>query len=108
MQIQQPSVVARTGGLVFNCDGQYAERDTKASPDDKSSIFTGSRDGKGHTQLTVVTKEAAGPENDAMLECPNNVEVVTAPLRVPSDVRVDQTEAYGAGEVQIYSKLPLP
>lgn len=108
MQIQQPSVVARTGGIVFNCDGQYAKSDKGASPDEASSIFTGSQDGKAHTQLTVVKKEASGPENDSILERPNYVEVITAPLDVPSDIRVDQTEACGAGEVQIYSKLPLP
>jgi hypothetical protein len=107
MQIQQPSVVAKAGGLVFNCDGQYSDRDSKANPDDKSSIFTGSQDGKGHTQLAVVKEEASGSDS-ATLEVPRDVQVNTAPLRVPSDVRVDQTEAYGAGEVHLYSQLPLP
>lgn len=111
MQIQQPSVVAKAGGIVFNCDGQYSKRDTKASPDDKCSIFTGSRDAKGHTQMTVVTEEASmGTERDAGLVRPQDVEVVTAPLRIPSELElnVSQIEAYGAGEVHVYSKYPLP
>jgi len=111
MQIQQPSVVAKAGGIVFNCDGQYSKRDAKASPDDKCSIFTGSRDGKGHTQMTVVKEEASmDDKRDADLVRPQGIEVVTEPLRIPSEfeLTVDQIEAYGAGEVHIYSKYPLP
>ena len=107
MQLQQPSIVARTGGVAFNCDGQYAKRDTKASPDNESSIFTGTQDGKGHTQMSVVKAETSGPKKHATLEHPN-VEVITAPLAVPSDIPVDEIEACGAGEVHMYSQLSLP
>lgn len=109
MQLQQPSVVAKTGGLVFNTDGQYAKRDVKASPDDKDSIFTASADGKGHTQMCVVAKEAdIDTGADAQLQQPMNVKVTTAPLDAPSGVQIDQVEAYGAGEVHVYSKCSLP
>jgi hypothetical protein len=111
MQIQQPSVVARPGGIVFNCDGQYSKRDVKATPDDATSIFTGTRDGKGHTQLAVVVTEAMGEKglsDEPQLQRPGNTHVITAPLDVPRDVTVSQTEAYGAGEVHLYSKVALP
>eukprot|EP00567_Pseudictyota_dubia_P012197 CAMPEP_0197438344 /NCGR_PEP_ID=MMETSP1175-20131217/5372_1 /TAXON_ID=1003142 /ORGANISM="Triceratium dubium, Strain CCMP147" /LENGTH=408 /DNA_ID=CAMNT_0042968057 /DNA_START=73 /DNA_END=1295 /DNA_ORIENTATION=+ len=101
MQLQQPSIIAKTGGFVFNCDGQYATRDTKASPDDHTSVFKGSKDGKGHTQLTTVKAEASAPEQHATLEIPKDARVITAPFSVPSDVNVDQIEACGAGEVHL-------
>ena len=112
MQLQQPSIVARKGASVFNCDGQYSKRSAGAFPDDTASIWTPSKDGKGHTQFTVV-KEAAGSgnvTNQATLERPNNVTVETASLVIDKDCTLDltQIEAYGAGEVHLYSKFPLP
>ena len=107
MQIQSPAVVAKTGGLVFNCDGQYANIDKGATPDEEHSIFTGSADGKGHTQLCVVVEETEA-KRDAVVGRPAVVEVTTAPLRSQGDVNVDALEAYGAGEVHVYSKCPLP
>jgi hypothetical protein len=40
----------------------------------------------------------AGGDEDAQVERPSGVEVVTAPLNVPSDIGVKQMDAYGAGE----------
>jgi hypothetical protein len=108
MQLQQPSVVAKKGGVVFNVDGEYADSDKEASPDDKTSIFTGTEDGKGHTQLSAVVAEACGADKDAVLERPSGIKVTTAPFAAPSDVPLSQLEACGAGEVHIYSKVPLP
>lgn len=109
MQLQQPSIVARSGGVVFNCDGQYAKRDTGASPDDKTSIFVGSADQKGHSQLCTVIKEAGWTDGeDAEVEVPHGLGFVTAPLQPPYDISVDQIEAYGAGEVHVYTKVMLP
>ena len=114
MQLQQPSIVARNGGPVFNCDGQYSKRSSGDLPDDSTSIWQGTKDGKGHTQFTVV-KEAATTMNpkghtDAVLERPTDVTVTTTPLEIGADCTLDPTqiEAYGAGEVHLYSKFPLP
>ena len=109
MQIQQPSVVARTGGLVFNCDGQYAKRAADDLPNDKTSIFTGTQDGKAHSQMTVVAQEASA-DQDATCQMPQNVKVTKAPLQLPTtkDVDMSQLEAYGGGEVHLYSPYPLP
>ena len=109
LQIQQPPVVAREGGLVFNCDGQYGDYVKTDLPDNKTSIFTGSADGKGHSQLCVVTKSTwTNIGQDAQVSQPQGVSVVTAPLCPPSDVNVTEVEAYGAGEVHVYSKCALP
>jgi len=108
MQLQQPSIVARSGAPVFNCDGQYAKIGPGDLPDENSSIFTGSKDGKAHTQLTIVKQEASGPERNAMLERPKNDKVQIAALRVPPNLDPSKVEAYGAGEVHLYSKCVLP
>jgi len=107
MQIQQPSVVAREGGLVFNCDGQYAARGEDDLPGEKASIWTGTQDGKAHSQMTVVAKET-NKNQDATCEMPKNVAVKTAPFQTPTDLNLSQLEAYGGGELHLYSKYPLP
>ena len=107
MQIQQPSVVARVGGVVFNCDGQYATPNANTLPDDKTCIFTGAQGGKAHSQMTVVTK-AADNDHDATCEIPKNVKVTTAPYCAPKNLEIRQLEAYGAGEIHLYSKYFLP
>jgi len=109
MQIQQPSVVAKTGGLVFNCDGEYAVCGEDEAPDTKSSIWTGTHDGKAHSQMTVVSKEANDNKNqDAICEMPKNVSVKTALFAPPKGLNIDQLDAYGGGEIHMYSNHPLP
>ena len=107
MQIQQPSVVAKSGGLVFNCDGQYAARGENDAPDAKASVWTGTHDGKAHSQMTIVSKEAS-KNQDAICEMPENVSVKTALFVPPKDLNLSQLEAYGGGEIHMYSKHPLP
>lgn len=107
MQIQQPSVVAKPGGLVFNVDGQYATRGANDAPDAKTSIWTGTQDGKAHSQMTIVAKEADG-ETDAKCEMPTNITVKVAPFDAPKDLNLSQLEAYGGGEIHLYSKHVLP
>ncbi|KAL3926080.1 MAG: hypothetical protein SGARI_005722 [Bacillariaceae sp.] len=119
MQLQQPSIVARTGAPVFNCDGQYSERSEGDLPDDSTSIWKATADGKGHTQFTVVKEHASTMTGDApqssavqnaVLERPGDVTVETSPLEIGGDCTLDPTQiqAYGAGEVHLYSKFPLP
>ena len=107
MQIQQPSVVAKAGGVVFNCDGQFASCGANDLPDAKASIWTGTQDGKAHSQMTVVAKEA-DKDQDATCEMPKNVSVKTAPFAPPNDLNLRQLEAYGGGELHLYSKHSLP
>jgi len=107
MQIQQPSVVAREGGVVFNCDGQYATRGEDDLPGETTSVWAGTQDGKAHSQMTVVAEEA-DKDQDAKCEMPKNVAVKTAPFRTPTNLNLSQLEAYGGGELHLYSKYPLP
>ena len=106
MQLRPPSVVARRGGVVFNCDGQYSESDDDAAHE--QSIFTGTKNGKGHTQMAIVESEATDAE-DAVLGRPP-VEVAAVPFETTGGklLSVADLEAYGGGEIHVYSKCELP
>lgn len=102
MQLQQPSIVAkRGGGLVFNTDGQYAIPDDGTCPDAKTeSIFSGSADGKAHTQLCQV-------QDDGTLTQPSAVNVIRKAVIPPKSVNIQDIFAYGAGELHIHGPIPL-
>lgn len=68
---------------------------SRTSPSDVNSMFVGSADGKGHMQICIITKEADNIDN-AQVERPCGVEVVTAPLSFRSDIGVGQIDAYVA------------
>ncbi|KAA8498963.1 hypothetical protein FVE85_6548 [Porphyridium purpureum] len=110
MQIHESSVVARTGGIVFNTDGQYATREKDLFPDALTSHFQGSEDMRGHTQLSVVVEEAAlDGTSHATLGLPERVSSVQrAPLVVPEGFCVNRIMAYGPGEIHLYPSLKLP
>jgi hypothetical protein len=107
MQIMQPSVIAGNGGFVFNCDGQYGGLDEQSQPNSQDSIWTGTDKTRAHTQLTQVVTPCSG--NDlagahAVLRRPAAT-VTTVPVDHSSVTRI---YAYGAGEVHIYTSLPVP
>lgn len=109
MQIMQPSIVACAGGLVFNCDGQYDGLSDTSQPNSSNSVWTGTVTQKSHTQLTRVMKPCS--TNDPS----TNMAVLVKPLAsvtvVPvkgKDAEAAQLFAYGAGEVHVYTSLPVP
>jgi hypothetical protein len=106
MQIVQPSIIAAPGGLVFNCDGQYAELGKGSTPGPKDSIWTAALSGKAHTQLTQVVTRCSGndPKHD-MAELRKPAAKVTR-VRIRDDA--SKIYAYGAGEVHVYTPLPVP
>lgn len=105
MAIQQPSVIAGPGGLVFNCDGQYGGLTTVEGTLWSSSTVSGA-----HAQLTQVTtpcaddSPAANAVNASLAEPPASP-VTTVPIDAPATPKL---YAYGPGEVLIFSPLPVP
>jgi hypothetical protein len=106
MQIAPLSVVAGAGGLVFNCDGQY-DLDPGSQPEAANSIWTGTASHRAHTQLTQVVTHCTGNDptcNPPVLTKPNAT-VTTVPIDDPTAPKLF---AYGAGEVHVYTPLPVP
>lgn len=107
MQIVQGSVVASAGGLVFNCDGQYGAAMT-GSPYAAPTIWWPTASGNAHTQITQVLVPCSGNKpgtDDAVLTKPDCLCVRTVPIQ---DNFASNLYAYGAGEVHVYSSLPIP
>jgi hypothetical protein len=107
MQIQEPSIVACGGGLVFNCDGQYDTLAPGSQPGAADSIWTGTASHRAHTQLTQVVAPCRGKNPES------NTAVLTRPAarvtRVPiTNASASKLYAYGAGEVHVYTSLPVP
>lgn len=103
MQIQQPSIIAGAGGLVFNCDGQYSGGGAPAA-----TLWNGCNG--GHTQLTQVTTpcSAGPPATDAV-----DAGLTTPPVQTVTAVYIDAPAAsmlyaYGPGEAFVYSPVPVP
>jgi hypothetical protein len=106
-QIDARAVIAGPDGLVFNCDGQFGEiQSIDPSPDPSQSIWTGAVSGLAHTQLAKVATACSDNllGSDARLTGPG-----TTVTRLPiHDTAASRLFAYGAGEVHIYSRLPVP
>jgi len=106
VQVVQQSVIACSGGLIFNCDGEYSQLMLMAPPGAARSIWTGAASQRAHTQLTQVVAPC-GPVNqkkDAELRKPR-AKVHTLSIR---DRAASKLFAYGAGEVHIYTPLAVP
>ena len=102
MQIVQSSVVAAAGGLVFNCDGQYGAANAS------NAICWPAASGQAHTQIAQVVTPCVGNvpgTDDAVLTKPDALCVRTLPME---DLFASSLYAYGAGEVHVYSRLPIP
>ena len=107
MQIVQSSVVAGAGGLVFNCDGQYDGLMPTSQPGPGDSVWTGTASHRAHSQLTQVVTPCEGPHRSmhpAVLTMPG-ASVTTVPIE---DASASELFAYGAGEVHVYTPLPVP
>jgi hypothetical protein len=105
MSIQQASVIAGPGGLVFNCDGQFGGLTAV-----EGTLWSGSTVSDAHAQLTQVTAPCA-----ACPPAPNAVNAsLTAPPASPvTTVSVDapaapKLYAYGPGQVFVFSPVPVP
>jgi len=107
MQITQPSIVACSGGLVFNCDGQYGDLDPTSTPNASDSIWTTTASNRSHTQLAQVASPCSTNNPSA------NMAVLTRPAATVTTVAIEDPNAgklyaYGAGEVHVYTSLPVP
>jgi hypothetical protein len=107
MQIQEKAVIAGAGGYVFNCDGQYGGRALGSRPGVLDSIWTGEETQKAHTQLTQVGTPCTG--NDPTCHMPLFEKPDAKAHVVPiHDWTASKLYAYGAGEVHVYTSLPVP
>lgn len=125
MQLHTPSVGARSGGWVFNCDGQYALGDAAHAGTPQREVVSGvpcaytdyvdpsSAAYGAHTQLARVEKQAVGSAqhavgaHDATFEAAPDVTVDILP--VVQDSAFDEYYAGGSGALHIYGlNDPLP
>lgn len=116
MQISPPSIAAKTGGLVFNCDGLYG-LDGATSGQMETGVYGGVPsvrtdyiDGTNtlygaHTQITRVTKAATNGNSAAIAATNATCEAPKTDVKVIEMPRTKETEAMfagGAGAVHIY------
>lgn len=107
MQIEAPAVIACTGGLVFNCDGQYAVPDPGSTPGIGQAVWTRTRSNRAHSQLAQVVKACEGkdPTCDAAVLARPAAKVKKITI---ADRSAAKLFAYGAGEVHVYTPLAVP
>lgn len=123
MQITPGSVAAKTGGLVFNCDGLYGLDGATAGQMETgvfggvASVRTDYIDGTNtlygaHTQIARVTKAAVDGDSAAPAAANAQCEAPQARVKVIELHATNDTEATfagGAGAVHIYGlDKPLP
>jgi hypothetical protein len=107
MQIEEPAVIACAGGLVFNCDGQYAVPDPGSKPGVADSVWARASSNRSHTQLAQVVTACKGkdPTCDMAVLAKPAARVRKIPIAGPS---ASKLFAYGAGEVHVYTPLAVP
>ena len=106
VQLVQQSIIAGPGGFAFNCDGEYGGFMSGSSPDLSDSLWTSAANGDAHTQLTQVTTpcgSGTGAPNASLTAPDASVSIVTI-----DDAKASEIFASGAGEVHVYTSLPVP
>lgn len=123
MQIQPASVATQTGGIAFNCDGQYALGDVTSTKPESGTLsgvasthvnYSSGGDApyQAHTQITRVLTGAQGGNSeqvgshDATFAVPDTDVTV---IDLPDSNKVSEVFAGGAGAIHIYGATkPLP